>query len=403
MSEPSFTDDFGGPYYQNVNHILTNRKSRRDGSVDVAQTAIVQQDAGSVRGPHTKNWKRDLGILKKAWIPPSTYERGAVNLDYEVGIWRRDFASGDVVSQQIKGPPILAGSWAMLRVTPHHTSIIRPNWDGNAVNEARIKTMKKLADGKYDLGVELAEARRTADLLADTFSDLARAALAVKRGNIPSLKRLLSKHLSGRDAIGVKPAQWWLQYRYGWKPLVNTVYNSYELLTSQLERPLLMSAQVTIPGSSLVQGQVVHPGFVTSGGGVWSTRCRVHAALDSRLFNMANTLGVSNPASIAWELVPFSFVIDWGLPIGDLLEAMSASQGLDFIGGWDAYRSEFTATAIMTPFTGYMPERARIVSASGFYYKRTPLSSFPALRPYAKSPFSTANVITAVALHRQLR
>jgi hypothetical protein len=42
---------------------------------------------------------------------------------------------------------------------------------------------------------------------------------------------------------------------------------------------------------------------------------------------LANKLGFVNPAVIAWELVPFSFVVDWFVPVGNFL-----SQWTDFVG-----------------------------------------------------------------------
>lgn len=33
-------------------------------------------------------------------------------------------------------------------------------------------------------------------------------------------------------------------------------------------------------------------------------------------------VGLTNPLSVAWELIPFSFVVDWFLPIGKYLDAL---------------------------------------------------------------------------------
>ena len=63
--------------------------------------------------------------------------------------------------------------------------------------------------------------------------------------------------------------------------------------------------------------------------------CHLWARLDpewqgARAFNQ---LGLLNPVSLAWELVPWSFVVDWVLPIGSVLSALSAPAGLIFIDG----------------------------------------------------------------------
>jgi hypothetical protein len=34
-------------------------------------------------------------------------------------------------------------------------------------------------------------------------------------------------------------------------------------------------------------------------------------------------MGLANPASIAWEFMPWSFAVDWAIPIGSWIEAQS--------------------------------------------------------------------------------
>jgi hypothetical protein len=38
---------------------------------------------------------------------------------------------------------------------------------------------------------------------------------------------------------------------------------------------------------------------------------------------LANQMGFINPAAVAWELVPFSFLVDWFLPVGDFLNSFT--------------------------------------------------------------------------------
>jgi hypothetical protein len=61
---------------------------------------------------------------------------------------------------------------------------------------------------------------------------------------------------------------------------------------------------------------------------------------------LANKLGFVNPGVIAWELVPFSFVIDWFVPVGNFL-----SQWTDFVG--------LTLQKAYTTKTAYTEDRDR--------------------------------------------
>jgi hypothetical protein len=40
-------------------------------------------------------------------------------------------------------------------------------------------------------------------------------------------------------------------------------------------------------------------------------------------------LGLINPAVVAWELVPFSFLVDWFIPVGKFLDSWTDQLGYD--------------------------------------------------------------------------
>lgn len=39
--------------------------------------------------------------------------------------------------------------------------------------------------------------------------------------------------------------------------------------------------------------------------------------------SLASSLGLNNPAGIVWEAIPFSFVVDWIVPVGDFIENLN--------------------------------------------------------------------------------
>jgi hypothetical protein len=49
------------------------------------------------------------------------------------------------------------------------------------------------------------------------------------------------------------------------------------------------------------------------------------------------SLGILNPLEVAWEVTPFSFVVDWVYPIGDWLNSLDAMLG---------YGSAYTSTSV---------------------------------------------------------
>jgi len=65
------------------------------------------------------------------------------------------------------------------------------------------------------------------------------------------------------------------------------------------------------------------------------TKCKfvLRFRLASPLRSFAAQTGFTNPINLAWEILPFSFVVDWFLPIGPYLEAFTAFDGLEFVDG----------------------------------------------------------------------
>jgi hypothetical protein len=55
--------------------------------------------------------------------------------------------------------------------------------------------------------------------------------------------------------------------------------------------------------------------------------------MDNPLLALFSQTGFTNPINLLWELIPFSFVADWFLPIGSYLEALKAWEGATFLGG----------------------------------------------------------------------
>lgn len=48
---------------------------------------------------------------------------------------------------------------------------------------------------------------------------------------------------------------------------------------------------------------------------------------------MLSRIGLTNPAVLAWDVIPWSFVVNWVIPIGDWLESIDSTVGLDYLGG----------------------------------------------------------------------
>lgn len=123
------------------------------------------------------------------------------------------------------------------------------------------------------------------------------------------------------------------------------------------------------------------------------------AALDA-----CKSTGISNPALLAWELLPYSFVVDWFIPVGNYLQNINASAGLRFVKGFRTTRSTFQGSASSTTdgsrwwLSGGFPARF-----DGAQLYRESLTSFPTAKlPSFQMGLNLSQVTSGISLLTEL-
>lgn len=163
----------------------------------------------------------------------------------------------------------------------------------------------------------------------------------------------------------------WLEYSYGWKPLLKDVFDHAKALAElQIERQnvirfasgrhrtkLKTALRSKAPGS-------LETYLRESNDERW---CEYGAAfkLQGGELNTFTQLGIDNPMEVAWEIIPFSFVADWFLPVGEYLRSLTATSGLVFVHGYKSIRDVNSTT------TSWFGDGSTVVSGA---YKYGPLS-----------------------------
>lgn len=132
-----------------------------------------------------------------------------------------------------------------------------------------------------------------------------------------------------------------LKWKFGWLPLGQTLYDLMSLLKEGIHaRPLIISAKRRISTNRSGSWDLnSKPGNYTMAD---SVECGAYATLRSDFMANLNSIGMANPAEVLWELVPLSFVWDWFMPVGSFLQSLSATAGLDFLGGYTTRRNRGT-------------------------------------------------------------
>jgi hypothetical protein len=127
---------------------------------------------------------------------------------------------------------------------------------------------------------------------------------------------------------------------------------------------------------------------------------------DSHLKAYAAQTGFTNPLNLAWEILPFSFVLDWFLPIGPYLETLSAFDGLVLVDGSKTEFMKQDVTLVVRLSEVVMSSQPwRKMSESAFYsrdtvkHTRTKLTEWPKMRfPSLKNGVSITHAANALAL-----
>jgi hypothetical protein len=209
-------------------------------------------------------------------------------------------------------------------------------------------------------------------------------------------------------------ADLWLEYRYAWLPLIGDVDSSLKAYSRYLEKhPKISSVTATSRKKVESYAEVVFFNFdvgnakrkyYTTSTTVF--KIGIEYKIDALATNILSGLGLTSPAALAWELTPFSFVVDWFLPIGPALTAFSAFEGLGFLKGYKTYFTR-RETRLIIDASGKALDYFCVFKGDSkgtrILVNRTVLTNFPSTKlPRLKSPLSLIHAANAAALVTRL-
>lgn len=212
-------------------------------------------------------------------------------------------------------------------------------------NEAVTKALNKLADQKAGLGEGIATLGQTLKMVLAPGHALAGSLKSFYRDK--SLRPYINKSIRQlrREGVSREISNRYLEYVYGWAPLMSDIYGCIELAKQQSNGPLIIRGTGR---SSTTSNEYNKGGRVLSASSVSCVQsiaqhnvvCKLDATPNAHTgLRALNQLGLVNPLSLAWDLTPWSFVFDWFVPVGPMLSALSAPMGLTFLSGYVSQRS----------------------------------------------------------------
>lgn len=290
-----------------------------------------------------------------------------------------------------------------------------------AINNSILGKMKIET---VNLGNALAERHQLFSMITENARKIAASISSLKKGNITrALQHLagsnqdvslrVSRRLKRQYQKQYKvdkmraTANAWLQLQYGWLPLLSDLYGAQEALADELykARPPVYTASSY---KELHEDRTDSPvnDFITHYHTTVRLSASVRYTVDNAGYKSLANFGLTNPLEIAWEMLPWSFVVDWFLPVGKAIKNLDATIGCVFVDGFTNNKS--FSTIEMLPFGDCVIGNYRYSGATikGFtqytQFNRGSVTGFPsACFPRFKDPVSLGHFENALALLTQ--
>jgi hypothetical protein len=350
-----------------------------------------------------KNGTKGQRILVGGVLPyrlSTTFRRYVASYTYGRTVWRNE------VPGWIKIQDVSFGNSDQDYYSPgnlHVDNSRRLNDNQGLIDQCVATALSRIRDQTANLGENLATLKQTTNMFAENALLLGEACLAVRRGNYRAAWAIL------RDTRSVirRGSDLFLQYKYGWKPLMSDIYNSWEKAADLARAVPLISASA--------KSQKLSPAFydpyswqqhsdytIRRGGGGWmQARVKLVGALNGDYSRNLDRLGLANPLRLSWDLVPLSFVTDWFVPIGPCLDSLVPPKGIVFVDGYSQLRCELSGEFHYIPRGTVSGDTiTNTFDLSG--YERNRYVNWPKAGLYTtRDPLKVANWASAIALVTQ--
>lgn len=285
-------------------------------------------------------------------------------------------------------------TWAVNGMYGYIFGGIPPVGVRTTVTDARAKALSKVQGRiqrfQVNMAQTLAERKQAVSMISKRAYQMVAIARALRSGKTDTVARLVKDAYNGfrksPDKVMVgsrgffidkqkkrkwpQPKQSWsefartgtgdladlvLEAQYGWRPLMSDIYGACEVLADTYYRkyPTVFSAQASaerfLQGNTTASFYEMNVNVRWQGAVQETVRYVIEVVEDDKLGTALAATGLSNPALLAWELVPWSFVVDWLWQVGDYLEQLQYAQGLKFVKGTVATRGKRDAIAVGFP------------------------------------------------------
>lgn len=204
--------------------------------------------------------------------------------------------------------------------------LLPPQFTGNDENALQSKLQAAIKGHDFNASMAFAEVEKSALTIKRSAIAITRMMRGLVTGNAQMALRALGALPGQRETArigamlkrGDIPAAL-LAMRYGWDPMLSDAFSAYDAIrASAKDRSLTFKVRKTVKfegedSSSPSTYKLPTKGF----------RSVTLSVRMSEKLGFVQDYNVLDPAGVIWERVPFSFVVDWFIPIGQFLENAS--------------------------------------------------------------------------------
>lgn len=364
----------------------------------------AQSLSNSVQGSGSFYWYRQRSKQARPYGTPAPYRTISVN----------------VTGAMRQGTGFPAGVYMYGDVNDSSRIVLHQPYGGSATSDPFYVSAgseaknQALADflGKIRseamLAVNWVEREQAVAMLSKRALQLARFTRALRRGDLLSAADALVEeryleHRNPRKRKRYQTSKWvadsWLEFHFGWAPLVQDIFTCVNILQQPVAWPTVIGKSRHIPLNYYARGTPNGPyrEFVTSEvQGFCRARCGAVVSVNNPNLWLANQLGLVNPASVIWETVPFSFLVDWFLNVGQFLSQWSDLLGLRLVDPWTTV--SWSVPYARVRYDILINNSWTSVNSSGFWLTRTLGVPVVTLKPRAAKRLSVVRAATAISL-----
>lgn len=263
-----------------------------------------------------------------------------------------------------------------------------PTFPVSLEQRARSRFYSRMKQGSAALGMTFATMGQTRDMIKSKSDAMTQHTIEISR-DIESARRRgkLVKRNTGL-------ANAWLEYFYGWNPFFQDIHDGLQVVSS------------LTPEASWVTGRGFTPvkssDDRTSGGTRTITTftgnqyCAYNARVQVTNPNlwMLNRLGLINPGTIFWDLVPWSFVVNMFVNANSLINSVSDEVGVNV----DKANTTRTTKVTRVVFHRSTSGSASMTSVCDMTSKNRVLGNLPVAVVWKKPTLNWELAVTASAL-----